>query len=51
MPFIYGYDTRKPPVKGFKLPGEETVMTWAQLRARWADWLREQSHADKEAKP
>ena len=22
MPFVYGYDTRKPPVKGFKLPGD-----------------------------
>lgn len=51
MPFIYGYDTRNPPVKGFKLPRDETIMTWEQLRARWPDWLREREQAAPEAKP
>lgn len=51
MPFIYGYDTRKPPVKGFKLPGDDEILTWAHLRARWPEWLREQGEAAPETKP
>ena len=39
MPIIYGYDTRKPAVKGFKLDGIEEIMTWAELRAKWPEWL------------
>ena len=51
MPFVYGYDTRKPPVKGFKLPGNGAILTWAQLRAEWSRWLREQDQETPEAKP
>ncbi len=51
MPFVYGYDTQKPPVKGFKLPGDEVSMTWEQLRARWPEWVREQEQTAPEAKP
>lgn len=51
MPFVYGYDTRKPPVKGFKLPGDEAIMTWEQLRARWPEWVREQEQTAPEPKP
>lgn len=40
-----------PLVKGFKLPGDEAIMTWEQLRARWPEWVREQGQAAPETVP
>ena len=38
-PIGYQYDTRKGGLTGFFLPGVEGVMTWAELRAKWPEWL------------
>jgi hypothetical protein len=40
MPFGYQYDTRKDGLTGFTLPNVESVMTWAELREKWPDWIK-----------
>lgn len=39
MPIIYGYDTRLPPVNGFKLDGCDEILSWREVRAKWPAWL------------
>ena len=41
-PIEFQYDTRKGGGQGFTLPGVDKAMTWAELRARWPAWVREQ---------
>lgn len=38
--FGYQYDTRKDGLTGFTLPGIDGVMTWAELRAKWPEWIK-----------
>jgi hypothetical protein len=40
MPFGYQYDTRKDGLTGFTLPNVEGVMTWAELREKWPEWIK-----------
>lgn len=39
-PFGYKYDTRKEGLTGFTLPNVKGVMTWAELRAKWPEWIK-----------
>lgn len=41
MPIIYGYDTRQPPVSGFKLDRCDEILSWREIRAKWPAWLAE----------
>lgn len=41
-PIGYQYDTRALGLTGFSLPGVKGVMSWSQLRAKWAEWLEAQ---------
>ena len=44
--FGYQYDTRKDGLTGFNLPNVEGVMTWAQLRAAWPEWIKTRGRAE-----
>lgn len=50
-PFGYQYDTRKGGLTGFTLPDVEGVMTWAQLRAKWPEWVAAKSANDQAHRP
>lgn len=48
IPIFYGYDTRPPAVKGFKLGDGREIMSWQQLRAKWPEWRAKQMERDDE---
>lgn len=40
MPIAYQYDTTKDGLTGYSIHGVEGVLTWAQLRRRWPEWIK-----------
>jgi hypothetical protein len=49
VPIGYQYDTTKGGLTGFTLPNVEGVMTWAELRAKWPDWIKTRGREEEPA--
>ena len=44
MPFQFGYNT-KEGWHGFKFPKSNKVWTWAEIRAKWPEWMKKKAES------